>query len=192
MEGTDNPIVWSLHLCQRNVIVIPGELWAYALFMKAAATKVFHRPPANLNCAQAVIHAYGSVSGDHSHPVAEFADCGGGHAPDAICGALYAACQMAPESGETLTLGFVQRIGSNTCYKTGDGLRTCEVRVETAAEMLEATLMGETSQRLRIAIPMRDAAFSEHFGGATDFRMSDVNRQTKRIFRQTEDRKSVV
>lgn len=105
--------------------------------MKTTAARVFHLPPTNFNCAQAVIHAYASVSGDKTHKVENFAKCGGGRVDGGTCGALYAACQVAPEGAEAIRERFSERVGSTICREIKKRSVLCETCVETAAELLE-------------------------------------------------------
>jgi hypothetical protein len=105
--------------------------------MKTHATAVFHRPPANLNCAQAVLDAYQSVTGRSVAPVADYKAHGGGRAPGGECGALYAACQCAPESATAIRAQFAARAGSTLCKELkGERRFPCEQCVGTATELL--------------------------------------------------------
>jgi hypothetical protein len=83
--------------------------------MKSHALKSFHHPPLNLNCAQAVLHGYQTISGDQTLAVADFKAFGGGRAPGGFCGAIYAATRIAPESADVLKESFTGRIGAVTC-----------------------------------------------------------------------------
>jgi|GEM_PF-444991 len=107
--------------------------------MKARALAVFHRPPERLNCAQAVLAAHQAVTGDHSLAVASFKPWGGGRAPDGRCGALHAACLLAPASEEKLCAAFLIRIGALRCREIE---RPCVQCVGTAAELLEQAADG--------------------------------------------------
>lgn len=154
--------------------------------MKKTALQGFHQPPERYNCAQAVIHAYRSVSGDEVHQPEAFKNFGGGRAPEGICGALYAACHIGTESAKSLAQCFQERTGARTCKELKSRSVPCKTCVETAAELLEESLMGEPSERIRIAFPMHGDQLSDHFGGSSHFRLIDANRKSKRIFRQTE------
>jgi predicted Fe-Mo cluster-binding NifX family protein len=154
--------------------------------MKAIAQALFHRPPEQFNCAQAVLTAYQETTGDHSCPVADFKPLGGGRAPGGTCGALHAACRIAPESGPVLMSQFRERAGSTVCKELKkDHKLPCKEAVGIAAELLEANLAGGDADRVRIAVPVLDGHFSEHFGGARQFLFVDANRKTRRVFRQT-------
>ncbi|MFH1498437.1 MAG: redox-active protein [Verrucomicrobiota bacterium] len=102
--------------------------------MKTHALAVFHRPPENLNCAQAVFAAYQAVSGDHSLTVASFKPWGGGRAPGGRCGALHAACTLAPASAGKINDAFLTRIGALCCREITQPCVDC---VGTAAALLE-------------------------------------------------------
>ncbi len=105
--------------------------------MKPHALAVFHRPPENLNCAQSVLAAHQTVTGLSVAPVADFKPYGGGRAPGGECGALYAACQCAPESAATLREGFCAQAGATLCKTLKRDLRfPCEGCVGLAAELL--------------------------------------------------------
>jgi predicted Fe-Mo cluster-binding NifX family protein len=156
------------------------------IIMKGIARATFHQPPERLNCSQAVLAAYQETTGDRSCPVVDFKPLGGGRAPDGTCGALHAACLIAPEVESTLRSQFVKRAGSTACKELKkDHKLPCEQAVEIAAELLETSLSGAPEDRVRIAIPMLDGRFSEHFGGARQFLFVDANRRTRRVFCQT-------
>ncbi len=115
--------------------------------MKAHALAVFHRAPENLNCAQAVLAAYQAVSGRQVAPVAEFQLHGGGRAPDGECGALYAACRIAPESAAHLRAGFAARAGATRCRPLKRELRfPCTDCVGLAAELLAGSSASSPSE----------------------------------------------
>ena len=156
--------------------------------MKTTALQVFHQPPERLNCAQSVIQAYRSVSGDEAHQLEEFKKLGAGRAPEGVCGALFAACQVGEKHAATLPRRFKARAGSIHCRELKGQSVSCKTCVETAAELLEESLMGDPSERIRIAFPMRNDQFYDHFGDSTHFRLMDANRTTRRVFRLTDAR----
>jgi hypothetical protein len=111
--------------------------------MKDHAVTVFRRPPELLNCAQSVLHAYGEVSGDKAMPLADLKPFGGGRAPGGLCGALHAACTIAPHKAEALLTNFARRMGSVTCQELrANKEHRCESSVATAAELLEIETAG--------------------------------------------------
>lgn len=105
--------------------------------MKAHALAVFHRPPENLNCAQAVLDAYQVATGRMVAAVAEFKPFGGGRAPGGECGALHAACRLAPAAADDLRRAFADRNGSTLCRELKRGGHVpCPECVATAADLL--------------------------------------------------------
>ncbi|HQF37502.1 MAG TPA: hypothetical protein PK322_00125 [Opitutaceae bacterium] len=98
------------------------------------AKLVFRRPPHRLNCAQAVLDAYQTVTGHSVAPVADFKPFGGGRAAGGECGALYAACQAAPSSAAAIRAAFAARTGTTLCREL-DAL-PCEECVALAARLL--------------------------------------------------------
>ncbi|MGA2854633.1 MAG: hypothetical protein ABSE90_10960 [Verrucomicrobiota bacterium] len=108
--------------------------------MKEHALKVFRQPPERLNCAQAVLYAWREVSGDTSIALADLKQCGGGRAPDGLCGALHAACVIAPDQAESLKQNFAARLGSLYCKELRAAkVHPCETCVGLAAELLRPT-----------------------------------------------------
>jgi hypothetical protein len=110
--------------------------------MKDAALSIFHRPPERFNCAQAVAHAYRTVSGDETCRPEDFKGLGGGHAPGGTCGALYAACQACPGQAQALAAAFNARAGSTLCKELKASRVPCETCVALAADLLAEALKG--------------------------------------------------
>lgn len=107
--------------------------------MKEIALKVFRQPLQRLNCAQAVLHAWHEVSGDHRIPLADLKAFGSGRAPGGFCGALHAACLIVPGQTETLKLNFAARLGSIYCRELRAAkIHPCETCVSLATELLES------------------------------------------------------
>jgi hypothetical protein len=106
--------------------------------MKEHALKVFRQPPERLNCAQAVFYGWREVSGDTSIALADLKPFGGGRAPDGLCGALHAACMVAPNRAESLKSAFTARLGSIYSKELRAAkVHPCETCVVQAAELLE-------------------------------------------------------
>lgn len=106
--------------------------------MKDKALKVFRQPPERLNCAQSVLQAWREVHGDTSMTVGEFKPFGAGRAPEGHCGAIYAACQLAPERAEELKAAFAARVGSLHCKEIRAArMHPCADCVAEAAELLD-------------------------------------------------------
>lgn len=114
--------------------------------MKNHALEHFRRPPERLNCAQSVLFAYQRISGDIAISIADMKPYGGGRAPGGICGALYAACTVAPDKADRLKFRFAAITGSAVCKEMRDADRhPCEFCVSEAAQLLEAELRFNTS-----------------------------------------------
>ena len=106
--------------------------------MKELALKVFRQPPDRLNCAQSVLLAWREVVGDTALTVAELKPFGAGRAPEGLCGAIYAACLLAPDRAEELKAAFVARIGSLYCKEIRTAKQhSCADCVAEGAELLE-------------------------------------------------------
>ena len=106
--------------------------------MKEQALKVFRQPPERLNCAQSVLYAWHEVSGDTSIALADLKPFGGGRAPDGLCGALHAACLVAPDRAEALKQNFAARLGSIYCKELRAAkVHPCESCVTQATDLLE-------------------------------------------------------
>lgn len=107
--------------------------------MKHHALKVFRQPPERLNCAQSVLHAWREITGDKSVALADLKPFGGGRAPDGLCGALHAACLIAPARADALKSAFAARLGSVDCRELRAAkAHPCETCVAQATELLAA------------------------------------------------------
>ena len=101
------------------------------------AVELFTATPRRHNCAQSVAAGAGREKLVH-----ELAACGGGRAPDGLCGALYAVLRLAPAGEhERVRKAFAAKAGAETCreIKTGSGF-PCEECVRLAAELSEEFL----------------------------------------------------
>ncbi len=97
------------------------------------ALSTFRQPPCMYNCAQTVCAAFGREG-----LLPAMKDCGGGRAPEGICGALWGAMQVAPERAEELRAAFRAANGSIYCRELkGAGRVPCTTCVSTAAGLLE-------------------------------------------------------
>jgi len=113
--------------------------------MKNHALKVFRQPPEHLNCAQSVLHAWREVTGNTSIALADLKPFGGGRAPAGLCGALHAACLVAPDWAEALKQNFAERLGSRYCKELRAAkVHPCETCVGQAAELLELQIKEDT------------------------------------------------
>jgi len=111
--------------------------------MRERARALFHAPPQNLNCAQAVLAAYQEASGDQALDLQAFQAHGGGRAPGGLCGALHAACAIHPEAAEALRNGFLQEVGHLDCASIRvRGLDACRDCVGLAVGLLAQGILG--------------------------------------------------
>jgi len=108
--------------------------------LAARALAVFHQPPLNLNCAQAVAHAWQAAVGkDDPSQLAALKACGGGRAPGGTCGALHAAQLVLAETGgdpAALSRVFADRHGQVTCQELKRRGVSCATCVATACDLL--------------------------------------------------------
>ncbi|MGN0866574.1 MAG: hypothetical protein ACI4SG_02710 [Oligosphaeraceae bacterium] len=94
----------------------------------------FTAPGHPYNCAQSV-----ALGNGREELVEELSRCGGGRAPEGICGALHAALLLAPEEERpALQEAFRKEAGALTCREIkGGALTPCVQCVEIAAALLE-------------------------------------------------------
>ena len=105
--------------------------------MKEIALSVFRQPPDRLNCAQSVLHAWREVFGETAITVADLKPFGAGRAPEGLCGAVYAACLLAPNRAEELKAAFAAGVGSLYCKEIRAAKKhPCADCVAQAAELL--------------------------------------------------------
>ena len=117
--------------------------------MKQHAVTVFHRPPERLNCAQAVLDAFQTVTDRQVAAIAGFKTFGGGRAPGGECGALYAACQASPGSAKTIRAAFARRAGATRCRDlTSFHCKDC---VALAAELLQQSLAALPASAVQLS-----------------------------------------
>ncbi len=103
-------------------------------------TAIEHHRQRRGNCAQSVAFAWYS-----KYPVgrgceAVFAGCGAGRAPDGLCGALYASCELAgDQAAEAIKRSFMEKTGGRQTCKDIRAARAvpCSECVEVAADLLE-------------------------------------------------------
>ena len=97
------------------------------------------------NCAQAVIKAFDGKVCVPDSLIADFADLGGGKAPNGVCGAFHAAAYFLNIKHKEKTIElekfFIENAGAVTCSGIKEGKRfSCVDCVTRAAEFLEKTL----------------------------------------------------
>ena len=102
--------------------------------MSNKAYELFTAVPKLHNCAQAVADGLGR--GDL---VPELAACGGGRAPEGLCGALHSALLLVkPENREAVKAEFAAAAGALTCSAIkGETKFPCAECVKVAAELVE-------------------------------------------------------
>ena len=108
--------------------------------MKNTALQYFTAVPKQHNCAQAVAAGAG-----REDLVCSLGSCGGGRAPEGLCGALYAALLLAPETEhEKIRASFKAAAGALTCREIKAAAQfPCTGCVRVAAELTENFLSGE-------------------------------------------------
>lgn len=104
---------------------------------KEKALQSFRQPPLSLNCAQAIAHGF-----DREDLVPQLQNCGGGKAPDGLCGALYAAMTVAGEPiAAEIADAFEKELGYRTCSSLKrEGKVPCPKCVACAADLLSAKI----------------------------------------------------
>ena len=97
------------------------------------ALELFTAVPRRHNCAQSV-----AAGNDGSKDlVAQLATAGGGHAPDGLCGALYAAIQLVPEEKRQSVIDtFGTALGETHCLALKKLGVPCTKCVETADSLV--------------------------------------------------------
>ena len=102
---------------------------------KAAA--LFLKTPKEYNCAQAVAKAFG-----HDELLEQLKSCGGGRAPDGICGALHAALVMSHESQREKVKQLFQNVVGNVHCRDirREEIAPCVECVRHAAGILDEQL----------------------------------------------------
>ncbi len=108
--------------------------------MRTHALEQFRTPPMALNCAQAVLYGYQAVTGDKQISLADMKPFGGGRAPGGMCGALHAACTLAPDKADLLKTSFAERTGSIYCKELKKSGGKCVTCVSEAAGLLQRNL----------------------------------------------------
>ena len=97
------------------------------------------------NCAQSVAAAWNERTGQNVE-VGSYKEFGHGKAPEGMCGALYAACDIAGEPhAEKIRGQFVLSSGGNTVCRDirRNGILSCAECVMRAAELLEQNCHGD-------------------------------------------------
>lgn len=100
------------------------------------ALELFTAVPKQHNCAQAVVCGFG-----HAEFNAAMASCGGGKAPDGICGALHGALLLLPpDKHEAAKARFLAAAGALKCRELKSANVNCQSCVACAAKIVEEYL----------------------------------------------------
>ncbi len=92
------------------------------------------------NCAQSVVHAWKSKNPKSPHEPEQFAACGGGRAPEGVCGALHAGCVVAGEAHAAgIRKKFAEKTGGHHTCRAIRAAKAmpCADCVTLAAELVE-------------------------------------------------------
>ncbi|SUB77297.1 Uncharacterised protein [Porphyromonas macacae] len=110
----------------------------------AKSIDFFHAKPENWNCAQAVQKGFQQITGLTDEEIElQYRPKGGGRAEEGLCGALYAAEQIAKEKGlPSIKQEFIAKAGGCTCKCLKQELQfPCADSVNLAEELLTARLV---------------------------------------------------
>lgn len=101
---------------------------------KEKSLALFRTPPHNYNCAQTIAAGFG-----REDLIESLKPCGGGRAPEGLCGAIYAATELAPPERRAAMLeAFRAKNGAVTCRSLKQEFRVpCPQCVAVAGELLE-------------------------------------------------------
>lgn len=103
------------------------------------ALSKFRKP---YNCAQTV---YAAFKGGDAEGLEELSKCGGGKAPEGLCGALYSAVKLCPGAADKIREEFSEATGSQFCREIKTVYRTpCEKCVEVAAKLVCENISPES------------------------------------------------
>lgn len=122
----------SLEIENKYAILSDDSIWRCEMNNKAV--ELFCAVPKMHNCAQAVADGAGRAD-----LLDEMKLCGGGRAPENICGALHAAMTIAgAEKASLIKDAFLSELGAVSCTALKNELAIpCAKCVEIAAELLE-------------------------------------------------------
>ena len=98
-----------------------------------------------LNCAQSILKGHQNDFSVSEKMIIDFKAFGGGRAENNMCGALYAAVQLArnEEARNHIISGFKEQTESTKCSKIRKaGKITCKECVRIASELLSSTLQN--------------------------------------------------
>lgn len=97
--------------------------------MKCSET--YKAAPYFYNCAQAVVARF------RPELLEAAGSCGGGRAPEGLCGALYGAMMAEPEKAEEIKAAFAEAAGAVTCRQLKGECKTpCVTCIDIAEQLL--------------------------------------------------------
>ncbi len=109
--------------------------------IRITAESYFHTAPENYNCAQAILKGFEQEFSVDKAQIDAFRAFGGGRTPLGICGALFAAQQLAPQYADNLQTEFIKQCGSASCREMKQQRKvSCEECVKTADRLLTEML----------------------------------------------------
>ncbi len=98
-----------------------------------------------LNCAQSILKGHKEAFSVTDEKINKFLAFGSGRAEENMCGALYAALELAPtkETKDALKAAFIEHTGSSKCREIRKaGETSCVDCVRIASELLENTIQS--------------------------------------------------
>ncbi|MDR1738042.1 MAG: C-GCAxxG-C-C family protein [Candidatus Symbiothrix sp.] len=109
---------------------------------RTKSERFFHAKPENLNCAQAILNVFSEELNIPQQRIDEFQSFGGGHAPNGLCGALFAAETLLAEHGKpSVKEKFRTLAGGITCHEIKEIAKTpCLQCLRFAEKLLEENL----------------------------------------------------
>ncbi len=118
-------------------------------YEKAMACYLGRNAARRMNCAEAVVHGFQEECAISGELMEELRNCGGGKAPEGLCGSYYTAAvllekRQAADEIEGLREEFEREAGSVQCREIRRIKRlNCQGCVEISAKYLDATLSAK-------------------------------------------------
>ncbi|MCQ2192988.1 MAG: C-GCAxxG-C-C family protein [Paludibacteraceae bacterium] len=105
----------------------------------------FRTPPCHYTCAQAIIKGFQQEFGISDEEIDQFANFGGGRAPEGICGSLYAAnCLLERINEGPVNAAFAAKAGSDKCQEIKFTYRfPCPDCVRLADELVDEKIKNK-------------------------------------------------
>jgi len=115
----------------------------------------FRKAPGNYNCAQAILKGFEQEFSIDNSQIDTFRAFGGGRAPLGVCGALFAAQQLAPHKATELQADFIKLCGSAYCRELKQQRKvSCEECVKVADRLLRGLDYQTTQQQANAQFPL--------------------------------------